>query len=260
MANSSAVRIFSSGAAASTPRSDTKAVQATGNELETALHLFESESAAFAKAIIVDPAARLEYAQRTQAAVSELVELVKQRKITPHEAARSANAMRNQIMVLSRSRLSDFGLSISKDMKANGRFLAELEEHYAKKHFGRAFSALVQAERDRVWMEIVHAAGRSNPKVNLSAKWFGMAGRTMLVISLACAVYHVVTANAPGREAAKEGTGIAAGAAGGAIGTAAILVLASNPAGWAVGVAMIVGAAIGAAGSNELFDYFWPER
>lgn len=145
-------------------------------------------------------------------------------------------------------------------MKANGRVLGELEENYAKKRFGRAFSTLTQPERNQVWMEIVHAAGRSNPKVNVSAKWFGMAGRTVLVISLACAVYRVATADAPGREAAKEGTGIAAGAAGGAIGTAAILVLASNPAGWAVGLAMIVGAAIGAAGSNELFDYFWPER
>jgi len=260
MANSSAIRVFASGGAASTPRSDTKPVHATGDELRTALDLFQSESAAFAKTVIVDPAARLEYTKRTNAAVSELIELVKQRKITPHEAARSANAMRNQLMVLSRSKLSDFGLSVSKDMKANGRLLAELEEHYAKKRFGRTFSALAQSERDHVWMEIVHAAGRSNPKVNVSAKWFGMAGRTVLVISLACAVYHVVTAGDPGREAAREGSCIAAGAAGGAIGTTVILALASNPAGWAVGLAMIVGAAIGAAGSNELFDYFWPEQ
>jgi hypothetical protein len=260
MANSSAVRVFATGGAASTPTSDTRAVQATGNELQTALHLFESESAAFAKSVVVDPAARNEYARHTKAAVSELVELVKQRKITPHEAARSANAMRNQLMVLARSRLSDFGLTVSRDMKANGRALAGLEEAYAKKRFGRAFASLTQAERDQVWMEIVHAAGRSNPKVNLSAKWFGIAGRTILVVSLACAVYHVATAEDHVREAAKEGTGIAAGAAGGAIGTATVLALASNPAGWAVGLALIVGAAIAAAGSNELFDYFWPER
>jgi hypothetical protein len=235
-------------------------VQATGDELQNALHLFESEAAAFAKSVIVAPAARLEYTKQTKAAVSELIELVRQRKITPHEAARSANAMRNQLMILARSRLSDFGLAVSKEMKVNGRALAGLEESYAKKRFGRAFASLAQAERDQVWMEIVHAAGRSNPKVNLSAKWFGMAGRSILIVSLACAVYHVATADDQAREAGKEGTGIAAGAAGGAIGTAAVVVLASNPAGWAVGLAMIVGAAIAAAGSNELFDYFWPER
>jgi hypothetical protein len=260
MANSSAVRIFASGSATSTPTSDTKAVQANGNELETALHLFESESAAFAKSVISDPAARLEYTKRTKAAISELIELVKQRKITPHEAARSANAMRNQLMILARSRLSDFGLAVSKEMKANGRTLVELEEAYSRKRFGRAFATLSQAERDAVWMDIIHAAGRANPKVNLRAKWFGMAGRTILVVSLACAVYHIATADDQVREAVKEGTGIAAGAAGGAVGTIAVITLASNPAGWAVGLAMIVGAAIAAAGSNELFDYFWPER
>jgi hypothetical protein len=145
-------------------------------------------------------------------------------------------------------------------MKANGRALAGLEESYANKRFGRAFATLAQAERDQVWMDIVHAAGRANPKVNLNAKWFGMAGRTVLIVSLACAVYHVATSENQVREATKEGVGIAAGAAGGAIGTAAILVLASNPAGWTVGLTMVVGAAIAAAGSNELFDYFWPER
>lgn len=260
MANSSAIRIFASGTAASTPSSDTKAVQASGDEFQKALHLFESESAAFAKSVIADPAARLDYIRHTKAATSELIELVKQRKITPHEAARSANAMRNQLMVLARSQLSDFGLATSRDMKANGRVLAELEESYAKKRFGRAFSTLAETERNQVWMEIVHAAGRANPKVNLKAKWFGMAGRTILVISLVCAVYHVATAGDPGREAVKEGMGFAAGAAGGAAATAAVLALASNPVSWAVVLAMMVGAAIAAVGSNDLFDYFWPER
>jgi hypothetical protein len=260
MANSSAVRIFATGSVNSTRTADTNAAQATGNELQTALHLFESEAAAFAKMVISDPAARLEYNKRTKAAAAELIELVKQRKVTPHEAARSANAMRNQVMILARSRLSDFGLAVSEAMKANGRTLAELEEAYARKHFGRTFATLTQAERDAVWMDIIHAAGRSNPKVNLQAKWFGIAGRTILVVTLACAVYHVATADDKVREAGKEGTGVAAGLAGGAVGTMTVLALASNPAGWAVGLAMFIGAAIAAAGSSELFDYFWPER
>jgi fatty acid-binding protein DegV len=87
MANSSAIRVFSSGGAASTPTADTKAVQAHGNELETALRLLDSESAAFAKSVIVDPAARMEYTNKTKAAAAELIELVRQRKMTPHEGA-----------------------------------------------------------------------------------------------------------------------------------------------------------------------------
>lgn len=260
MANSSAIRVFSSGSAASTPTSDTKAVQAHGSELETALHLLESESAAFAKTVIVDPAARVEYTNKTKAAVAELIELVRQRKITPHEAACTANAMRNQIMMLARARLSDFGAALSTNMKANGCPLSLLEEKYATKRFSRTFSSLAQAERDRVWIDIVHAAGRSNPAVNLRVRWFGMAGRIFLVTSLAYAVYNVTTAAVPERQAAKEGVGIAGGAIGGAMGSAAALALVSNPAGWVVGAAMFVCAAVGGVGASELFDYFWPER
>jgi hypothetical protein len=260
MANSSAIRVFSSGGAASTPTSDTRAVQANGNELETALHLLENESAAFAKSVIVDPAARMEYTNKTQAAVAELIELVKQRKITPHEGARTANAMRNQIMALARARLSDFGLALSKNMKTDGHPLSLLEDKYAGKRFGRTFSSLTQAERDLAWMDIVHAAGRSNPVVNVRVKWFGMVGRTFLIATLAYAVYDVATANNPERQAAKESVGLAGGAVGGVIGSAAVTALVSNPAGWAVGAAIFVGAALGGVGSSELFDYFWPER
>ena len=116
MANSSAIRVFSSGGVVSTPTSDTRAVQARGNELETALHLLESEAAAFAKTVVVDPAAR------------------------------------------------------------------------------------------------------------------------------------------------KEGVSFAGGAIGGAIGSAAVLAMVSNPGGWIVGAAMFAGAMGGGLGSSELFDYFWPER
>lgn len=260
MANSSTIRVFSSGGAASTPTADTKAVQAHGNELETALHLLESESAAFAKSVIIEPAARMEYTNKTKAAVAELIELVRQRKITAHEGACSANAIRNQIMMLARSRLSDFGLALSKDMKADGYPLSLLEEKYSSKRFGRTFSSLTQAERDLVWTDIVHAAGRSNPVVNLRVKWYGMAGRTFLVTSLAYAVYNVTTAADHERQAAKESVGIASGAIGGAIGSGVVIALVSNPAGWAVGAAMFVGAAVAGVGSSELFDYFWPER
>lgn len=163
-------------------------------------------------------------------------------------------------MMLARSRLSDFGLALSNNMKPDGYPLSLLEEKYAGKRFGRPFSSLVQAERDLVWTDIVHAAGRSNPIVNLRAKWFGMAGRTFLVTTLAYAVYNVTTAADRERQAVKEGVGIAGGAAGGAIGSAVVIALVSNPAGWAVGAAMFVGAAVAGVGSSELFDYFWPER
>lgn len=260
VADSTAIRVVGNGTAMSTPTSDTKAVPATGNELEIALHLLESESAAFARSVIADPAARADYTRSTRAATAELLDMVRQRKITPHEAAQAANAMRNQIMSLARSKLTDFGLAVSREMKADGLVLPALQEKYAIKRFGRRFSSLGQTERELVWVDIVHAAGRSNPAVNIRVKWFGMAGRSLLIASLACAVYNVATAENRGRQVAKESSSFAAGAAGGALATATVVALASNPAGWVIGIAMFVGAAVGAAGSSELFDYFWPER
>ena len=106
--------------------------KANGQELERELRLLQAEAAAFAESIIKDPKARLEYMRRTSAASDELIQLVQQRKITPHEAAQTAHAMRNQIMALARSKLSDFGLAVSRDMKPNGPPLGYFEERYAQ--------------------------------------------------------------------------------------------------------------------------------
>ncbi len=78
--------------------------------------------------------------------------------------------------------------------------------------------------------------------------------------TLAFAVYNVATAEDKPRQAAKEGTTVAGGFAGGAVATVGVVAMASNPAGWVVGVMMFVGAAVGATGASSTFDYFWPER
>ena len=85
MANSPTISVITSGLATSTPRHDTTPVGATGNEFETSIRLLQAEAAGFAESIIKDPAARAEYARKTKAASDELIDLVKQRKITPHE-------------------------------------------------------------------------------------------------------------------------------------------------------------------------------
>lgn len=260
MANGPMIGVILSGKKPSTLSSDTSPAQVAGDELERAIKLLESEAAGFAESIIKDPSARAEYSRNTKAASEEIIDLVRQRKITPHEGAQVANAMRNQIMELARSKLSNFGLEVSQDMKKAGPPLSHFEEHYALKRFKRSFSALSQAEKEAVWIDIVHAAGRSNNVVNMRVKWYGIAGRTLLVASLAFAVYNVATAEDKPRQAAKEGTVIAGGVAGGAAASAAVIVLASNPGGWVVGAVIFVGAAIGGVGTSELFDYFWPEK
>jgi len=260
MSHISPTKVVSTGRADSTPLRNSDPAHAVGNELETALNLLHMEAGAFAQSIIKDPVARADYMRKTKAASDELVELVKQRKLTPHEGARAANAMRNQILELTRARLSDFGLSISEEIKRTGPPLRYFEERYAIKRYARSFSTLTQVERDSVWLDIVHAAGRSNPRVNLSVRWYGIAGRTLLIASLALAIYSVAEANDKPREVAKQGAIFGAGAAGGILAGAAVVTLASNPAGWVVGVTIFVGGALTGLGTSEFFDYFWPER
>lgn len=260
MANGPAVGVILSGKSTSTPSSDTSPAQVTGDEFEKAIKLLESEAAGFAESIIKDPSARADYTRKTKAASEEIIELVRQKKITPHEGAQVANSMRNQILELARSKLSDFGLEVSQDMKKTGPPLPHFEEHYAGKRFNRSFSTLSQAEKDAVWVDIIHAAGRSNSAVNMKVKWYGIAGRTLLVASLAFSVYNVATAEDKPRQATKEGSVLVGGLGGGAAAGAAAIALLSNPGGWMVGGLIFVGAAIGGVGSSELFDYFWPEK
>lgn len=260
MTNSSALKVVSTNSSQSTVVENKTPATATGNELEVLLREMQATAMAFAESAIKDPSARSEYTSKILAARDEIIQLVKDKKITPHEGAQAANEIRNQILVLARSKLTDFGLAVSKDMKASGPPISFFENKYATAEFRRNFSELTQAEREVVWTKIIDAAGRSNPRVNTRVRWYGMAGRVLLVASLAFAVYNVSTAENKPRQAAKEEVTLAGGAAGGAAAGVAVVALVSNPAGWVVGVAMFVGAAVTAAGSSNIFDYFWPEK
>lgn len=260
MANGSALRVINTAASRSTPVIDTKPATAQGNELEIAIRTFQSEVNGFANSMIKDPKVRADYIRKSVEASQEILEKVKARQITPHEAAMTVNEMRNQIMICARSQLTDFGLAISAGMKKSGKLMESLEAEYAIKKFGRPFNALSQVEREAVWMEIVNAAGRPRQSMNRGAKMFGFAGRAFLVLSLAISVYNVIEAEDKARQAAKEGVSIGAGIAGGIGGGAAVAFMVSNPAGWVVGLSMFAGAALLGVGSSEVFDYFWPEK
>jgi hypothetical protein len=177
MANGPALRVITTQKSQSTVKSDTRPAQAQGNELAMALQGMEAASAAFAESIIKDPSARADYTRKTAAARAELIQLVKEGKITPHEAARTANAIRNQIMELTRAKLTDFGLALSKDMKASGRPLDYMQSLKANEMFGRPFESLTSVQKEKVWVQIVESAGKSNHGVNMRVKLYGAAGR-----------------------------------------------------------------------------------
>jgi hypothetical protein len=251
--------VVNSGTIVSTIAEDSKPANATGNELELAINALRAQANNFGLTFINDSAVRANYIQGVTKAINEIIELVKTKKITPHEGALTANQIRNQIMELARAKLSDYGLSISKDMKQTGLLIEDLQNKYSTKRYSKSFNLLTNIERNVVHMDIIEAAGRTNSKVNLNAKYFGIAGRALLIMSLGISVYSVIEAEDKTRQVSKELTVVGSGVAGGAAGGAFVAFLVTNPAGWMTAAGMIVIGGIVSVFSGQAFDYFWPE-
>ena len=170
--------------------------------------------------------------------------------MSAEEGAKAAHEMRNQIMKLARQRNSQLGRAYSKSLKETGAALDDLANKYALRKFNKAFDELTQGEREQVFLEIMDAAGRPNPRVTKLARRLGKAGRVMWVFTAGVAFYNIYTAEdkarAATREAATLGGGFAGGAAGGAIAG-----IWAGPVGVAIGIA--VGGMVGAIIADEAF-------
>ena len=261
MANSSATRMVHIATVRSTPKEDKEPAVVYVNEFETQLRMLEAEAATFAREAINSEQVRTDYRNRIKIASDELIGLVKSRKITPHEGAIAAHTLRNKILEVSRGNLTSFGLAFSRNLKPDqGRPLNYYLNKYAESLFGKQFEQLTSEQKNRVFVKLVESAGKNDQTVSRSARFFGMAGRALLIFSLSVAVYNVLAAEEKERQAVKEGASIGGGVAGGAAAGAATLALASNPAGWVVGLAILVGGALSATATAEAFDYFWPEK
>jgi hypothetical protein len=70
-------------------------------------------------------------------------------------------------------------------------------------------------------------------------------------------VYNIIEAEDKTRQTAKEATQLGSSVAASA---AVVVALMSNPAGWVVGVAMFVTAALFGVGADQAFEYYWPEK
>lgn len=86
---------------------------------------------------------------------------------------------------------------------------------------GVNFNTLSEVQKNQVYASIVESAGKSNPSVNLKMLQLSRAGKGLIVLSLAIAVYEIYTAEnkvaETGKQIAINGAGIAGGAAGGAM-------------------------------------------
>lgn len=243
----------------SVPADEYKKVDGQSPELRIALARFFDTSQAFALSYIKDPAARATYSARIREAADEIMDKVKKGELTPHEGAQTANSMRNQMLIFIRSRSTAVGGSIAKTLKAEGVPIEVSQARYAERLYSKPFDSLSAVERNNVWATIVDRAGHSNGTVNMTVKFFGRAGRVLLIASLAWTVYDVAHAKDKEREAAKDATGIGAGIAAGAVVTIGLGATALASPVIVIGAVLVAGV-LASEAVDKLFDYYWPEK
>jgi hypothetical protein len=224
---------------------------------EMAVDALNSQFLNFAQRFIQDDGVRANYLTEAKKFSQEILDQYGAGELTAAAAAKRAQEMRNSLMETSRLNLSDVGRAVSELEKAAGKSMEELTAHYATKLYGKSFGALNPGEQDAVFIEIVRAAGRANPKWNARAALFGKVGKGLLVVSLAIACYNIAFSDRPGRQTVKEASSLGIGFLGSVGGGAAAGLWCGPGAPVCVGIGAIVGGIVFAVGSDLAFDWLW---
>ena len=214
-------------------------------KFESAIRALQGEIASIGTHLVVDSSARQAYSRQVHALANELRAMATSGKISWASAAEQAVGSRNAVMEVIRSRSTPVGRAMAQQMKQSGKTLNELIARKTQQLFGKGtdFSRLTQARKDLVFGEIVKSAGKSNPRVTGLMKNLSVAGKGLIVLTVAISVYNIAVADdkvdAAKREVVIVGVSIAGGAAGGA--------LAGLACGPGAPVCVTVGAFVGGA-------------
>lgn len=215
-----------------------------------AIQQMEAAAVNFGYRFINDAMVRAEYISRTKEMARELRAACATGSLSYRQAAEAANEMRNEIMEFARVKSSDIGRAKAAALKAKGLDLDEVLQKYAQSKFQKAFRELTSEEANRVYLEVVDAAGRPNPRVSAKTARLGGVGKGLWVLTACVAIYNVsVSNNKPktiGREAANIGGGFGGGAAAGAVAG-----IWFGPVGIAIGV--IIGGVLGSIVSDQVY-------
>lgn len=224
-------------------------------EFESAINALRAEIANVAAHMAIDGSARAAYDRNARRFADELRQRARAGRISWKQAATEANQIRNVVMQSTRGRSTPVGRAFAERIKSQGRTLNEMIAKKTIDTFGESakFSQLSDAQKNRVYAEVVRSSGKSNAQITPLMRKVSRAGRALLVMSLALSIYTVATAEdktaAAQREGAVMGAGIAGGMAGGALAG-----LACGPgAPVCVAAGAFVGGALAAFGVDMLF-------
>jgi hypothetical protein len=224
-------------------------------ELELAVTTLNSEAVNFGSRFIRDGKVRAGYVEEVRRYSQQILAEVHSGRLSPGDAARQANEVRNEIMEAARLKSSDIGRAKAQALKQVGKSLGELQEHYATALYKRPFAQLAKQQKNTVYLEIVVASGRTNPKVSVGATRLTRVGKGLVFVSLGVSVYNIATAENTGQAVAKEGVTLGAGFAGAALG-GAVAGLACGPGAPVCStIGVFVGGALFALGSDVTFDW-----
>jgi len=228
--------------------------------LEEALAGLQGTASQFGALCINDARARLQYARDIAVVSDELRVAVNAGHISVSDAAAQAVALRNRIMDLARRRSSPTARAYAMRLKRDGRGISELSEKYAQRLYSSTFSDLSEGRQASVFKEIIRASGRPDEGVMRLAHQLGRAGRRLLLVSLAVAVYDVVETDDKPREVIRQsalaGAGLIGGLAAGSAAVAAGVCAATAPV--CVGAVTFVGGLVATYGTDAGFGSLYP--
>lgn len=229
--------------------------QADEKAFEAAIAALKADVTAAGATVIYDAHVRKLYQQKIFQYVENLRARVRSGQLTWREAAEEANQTRNATMELLRVRSSPAGRSFAEFLKSEGKTLDELLARYTRKLFGDSadFLKLTKGEQEQVYAEVVAAAARSNPRVNMWMRIGSRAGRGLIVLSLAVSVYNVATSDHPLATAEREVTVTGASILGG-MGGGALAGLACGPG---APVCVTIGVFVGGFAAAFGVDLVW---
>lgn len=186
-------------------------------KFESVINAFQGEVALFSARLSIDPRLRLEYSRRIKEMANDYRGRANAGLISWEQAAIEANDTRNLIMEMVRTRSTPLGKSLAEKMKVKGKTLNELIAKKTIELYGPKanFNTLSDAEKNRVYAAIVESAGRSSAKVDLRMQKLSMAGKGLIILSVAIALYEVYTAEDKIAESSRQIAIVSSGIAGG---------------------------------------------
>jgi hypothetical protein len=197
---------------------------------------------------------RFAYQRKAREFAQDLRNQAQRGSITWQQAATEANRVRNEVMYAIRAQNTAPFRAYAESLKREGKTLNDLIQEKTLKRYGHPnFHLLAEAQKGEIYKQIVESAAKSNSGVNLTAQRLSYVGRTLIIISVAIAVYNVTTTENKSAAAAKEASIIGGGIGGGVVG-GGVAGLACGPgAPVCVGIGAFVGGVLGAFGVS----LFW---